>query len=201
MLTHLQNLYVKIQKIIEKIVMLIKLYGFTFGINLIGLYRQQEAAALWNIALNGVLSNNKYIRQNGEIINTVNDIADETLQEKVKQKLIKQIKKQDALGIEFFPKSKLAKKILSSDEMKQFFHTNKDELLKMNKLSDRALSFKLGDLKNSLHNVDLVDIKIDDNGLLKLKVLDTYDFNPNESDWKVRLAREFQEKEYIKTYY
>lgn len=74
-------------------------------------------------------------------------------------------------------------------------------MLKNGNLENVSLEFIESNLKNALHNVDVIDTYVDSMGNLHTKILDTYDFNPNETDWKVKTARELQEKKKIQTYY
>ena len=69
-------------------------------------------------------------------------------------------------------------------------------MVENNRIEDQSIQFLSGNLKNALHKVDIIDTYIDKStGDLHTKILDTYDFNPNEKDWKVRTAREMQEKD------
>ena len=191
----------KIKIYIDTLLTRIKLNIFTIGINIVG-RKQHDAAELWNISVDGIQYNNKYIQKNGEIANTLDDLQDNKLKLIIQNKIIQQMNVNDSRGIIFDKKSTLAQAIQNSREFQNFIRSNKTQLLKNEKLENKAIEFKSGNLKHALHRVDIIDTYIDKStGNLHTKILDTYDFNPNEKDWKVKTARELQEKGEIQTYY
>lgn len=190
----------KLKDLTEKMITEAKLKILTLGIDFIGI-KQHDASALWNISVDGPQYDNKYIKENGKICNTVGEINNYKLEKTVQEKIQKQMGVKESRGIIFHKESSLSKAIKNSDEIKKFVIDNKTTLIKSGKLENKSIGFKSGNLKNALHNVDIVDTHIDSNGNLHAKVLDTYDFNPNEKDWKVQTAREMQEKGKIQTYY
>jgi hypothetical protein len=77
----------------------------------------------------------------------------------------------------------------------------KNELIKNHQVEDTTIEFKSGNLYHALHFVDLMNIHIDEKDNLCLKILDTYDFNPNEKSILVQTARDLQEKGKLETFY
>ena len=192
----------KIKNYTENLITSTKSTIFTLGINVIGFLSQPDAAELWNISVDGLQTSNKYIKTQGKIYNTITDLKNDKLQNIIKNKIQKQMKVNDSRGIVFSNKSSLSVAIQNSLEFRDFIKSHKTALLKNGKIEDKTIQFTSGNLKNALHNVDIIDTYIDKStGDLHTKILDTYDFNPNEKDWKVRTARELQEKGKIQTYY
>ncbi len=178
---------------------------FTLGINFVGtLLFMHDAAELWNIAEKKVPPNHEYIRKNGKYYASISELKDPQLEKKVTQKIQKQMQKNDSKGIVFNSNSSLAKKIQNSAKFKNFIRENKSTLIANKKLKDNSFGFhpiQTPNLFSALHNVDLIDIHLDDKGDLHLKVLDTYDFNKNDPNKLVKAARHYQDKELIETYY
>ena len=201
-ISKLQFEFQKIKKYADNLMTSTKLKAFTLGIDVIGLLSQPDAAELWNISVDGLQQNNKFINTQGKIYNTINDLNNSKLQKIIKNKIQKQMKVSDSRGIIFNEKSSLAIAIQNSAEFQNFIRSHKTTLVENNRIEDQSIQFLSGNLKNALHKVDIIDTYIDKStGDLHTKILDTYDFNPNEKDWKVRTAREMQEKGLIQTYY
>lgn len=191
----------KLRQYTENLITEAKLKIFTLGIDVIGSINQHDAVALWNISVDGLQYDNKYIKENGKIYNTVSDLKDYKLEKTVQDKIQKQMGVSDSRGIVFDKDSSLSKAVQNSDELRKFITDNKNTLIKTGTLENKSISFNNGNLKNALHNVDVIETYIDTQGNLHTKILDTYDYNPNEKDWKVKIARELQEKNKIQTYY
>ena len=178
-----------------------KLRIFTLGIDIIGTISQPDAEALWNISVDGLNPNNKYIKENGTIYDRLGDLRNIKLERLVQNKIQVQLGVNDSRGVVFHQNSSLSIAIQNSPEFKTLIKNNKNILLKNGNLENVSLEFIESNLKNALHNVDVIDTYVDSMGNLHTKILDTYDFNPNETDWKVKTARELQEKKKIQTYY
>ena len=178
----------------------IKLHGLTYGIWLIGL-REKDAAALWDMSITGILENDPYIKKNGEFYFSISNLKDKNLVNKVRYKIQKQLGKENSKGVVFNNKSSLAKNIQESINFQDKISEIKDELIKKRHVDDKTLEFKSGNLYHALHFVDLIDIHLDEEDNLSLKILDTYDFNPNEKHILVQTARDLQEKSKLETFY
>ena len=178
-----------------------KLRIFTLGIDIIGTISQPDAEALWNISVDGLNPNNKYIKENGTIYDRLGDLRNIKLERLVQNKIQVQLGVNDSRGVVFHQNSSLSIAIQNSPEFKTLIKNNKNILLKNGNLENVSLEFIESNLKNALHNVDVIDTYVDSMGNLHTKILDTYNFNPNETDWKVKTARELQEKKKIQTYY
>ena len=176
----------------------IKLHGLTYGIWLIGL-REKDAAALWDMSITGILENDPYIKKNGEFYFSISNLKDKNLVNKVRYKIQKQLGKENSKGVVFNNKSSLAKNIQESINFQDKISEIKDELIKKRHVDDKTLEFKSGNLYHALHFVDLIDIHLDEEDNLSLKILDTYDFNPNEKHILVQTDRDLQEKRKLET--
>ncbi|MBR6098264.1 hypothetical protein IKP85_00795 [bacterium] len=178
----------------------IKLHGLTYGIWVKGIF-EKDAAALWDMSVTGILENDPYIRKNGEFYFSISNLKDKNLENKVRDKIQKQLGKENSKGVVFNNKSSLAKNIQKSANFQNKISEIKEELIKKRHVGDKTLEFKSGNLYHALHFVDLIDIHLDEEDNLSLKILDTYDFNPNEKHILVQTARDLQEKSKLETFY
>ena len=55
-------------------------------------------------------------------------------------------------------------------------------------------------MHNALGKVDVLSAKVN-NGYVEVTILDTYDFNKNDPDWKVQMAYRAQKAKQLKPYY
>ena len=149
----------------------------------------------------GILENDPYIKKNGEFYFSISNLKDKNLVNKVRYKIQKQLGKENSKGVVFNNKSSLAKNIQESINFQDKISEIKDELIKKRHVDDKTLEFKSGNLYHALHFVDLIDIHLDEEDNLSLKILDTYDFNPNEKHILVQTARDLQEKSKLETFY
>jgi hypothetical protein len=85
--------------------------------------------------------------------------------------------------------------------LKEVFYKNADKIINGKIVNSSAYFDKKIDLKLSIGHADVIYIHIDKNKNLNLIVLDTYDFNKNDPDWKVRIARQVEESGIIREYY
>lgn len=178
----------------------IKLHGLTYGIWLVGIF-EKDAAALWDMSITGILENDPYIQKNGKFCFYISELKDKDLENKIYDKVIKQLGKENAKGVVFNNKSSIARNIQKSSNFQNKISEMKNELIKNHQVEDTTIEFKSGNLYHALHFVDLMNIHIDEEDNLCLKILDTYDFNPNEKSILVQTARDLQEKGKLETFY
>ena len=178
----------------------LKLAVFSLGIDVVGLV-EPEAAALWNLALFRVPRKSKYITKNGTYYASIENLDDDNLKQYVYKNIKEQMNKGDSKGIIFKDSSKIAYAIKNSKELKDRIKDYKEKLLKDRKIDNIDLEFPEGNLRHAFHFVKIINIRLDDSDNLNLTVFDTYDFNPKETNFLVKTAREFQEKNKIETYY
>lgn len=151
----------KLRQYSENMITEAKLKIFTLGIDVIGSINQPDAVALWNISVDGLQYDNKYIKENGKIYNTIGDLKDYKLEQTVQNKIQKQMGVSDSKGIVFHKNSSLSRAIKNSDELRKFITDNKNTLIKTGTVENKSISFNKGNLKNALHNVDIIETYID----------------------------------------
>lgn len=78
-----------------------KLRIFTLGIDIIGTISQPDAEALWNISVDGLNPNNKYIKENGTIYDRLGDLRNIKLERLVQNKIQVQLGVNDSRGVVF----------------------------------------------------------------------------------------------------
>lgn len=161
-----------------------------------------DAAKLWKAASNDFRNSKEYITKNGALIYNIYDLPSKELQDIVQKKVQGQLGVSNANGIILNSTSDLAKEISTSRELKDYYLKHKDNLQKGKVVKDE--STYLGSSQNmakSIGHADIVYSYIDKQGDLNSVILDTYDFNKNDSDWKVQIARQSQDLRTIRNYY
>lgn len=172
----------------------------TFFYNLY--YNTPDTAEFWKASSSDFKSSKKYVEKNGNLVYSVSDLPSKNLQNIVSEKLQQQIGTNDALGVIFKPNSSISQLISQSDEIQQFFQKNAAQLLKgqaIMKDSTHFISNK--NLHNALGHTDIIYSYIDQKGNLYSIVMDTYDFNPDDLQAIVQMARSAQEANIIRNYY
>ena len=113
-----------------------------------------------------------------------------------------QLKVKDALGIIFKPESSLSIKLQNSLEMKKHFLKFAPQLLEGEIIPLSSTLFESTfDLAKTFGHADILFTYIDKNKNLTSLVLDTYDFNASDTDWKVQQAHEVQAAGYLRNFY
>ena len=108
----------------------------------------------------------------------------------------------DALGYIYQSHSNLAKEIAGSPELKKHFQENKGKLLNKEVVKGGSTRFtSSSNLSKALGHADFVYTYIEESGNLCTVVMDTYDFNKFDPDWKVQIASMAQELGTIRNYY
>lgn len=173
------------------------------GINIIGKKDQKDAVALWNIASEPFWhNNNEYINKNGALYNNINSLGSEynSYKTKIKEKVKSQFGKDDVPGIVFHEKSTVAHAISNSKELEDFVNKNETALKSGKNISGSIGFYSSQNLHNAFGKVDVLSAKIKD-GYVYVTILDTYDFNPYDKDWKVQMAYAVQKGNLLKPYF
>lgn len=177
-----------------------------FGINTYGKYKlkQDDAVSLWNIASKGVTqkSTEEYIKRNGKFYNNIGEIVKDFPQYKkqIQEKVKTQFKKDDVPGIVFHENSSVAKAIKKSAELNDFIYKNA-AALKSGKEVTGSLGFNSdANLHNAFGKVDILSAKLQGK-YIEFILLDTYDFNPNETKWKVQMGYSSQKAGLLHPYF
>ena len=164
----------------------------------------EDAKSMWKIASSKFDDKvvNNYMLQNGSVINSINEIKVPELKQVVQNKVFEQMGMKDSKGLIYHNDSNLSKEIANSKEFKNFITDNKNYLQKGGVIKKDSL--KLDSTKNlylSLNNVDILGTHVDKNGDIVSICFDTYDFNKNDPEWKVRIAYAAQYGKVIENFY
>ena len=172
------------------------------GLNVRYLNKINDAKELWKIASHNFNQSKNYIKQNGMVVLKVADFPAKDLRNIIKEKLIEQLGVEDAPGVLFSPGSNLSQGIMYSKEFQQHIKKNLPELIK-GRVIEKASTYFGSDenLKLALGHADILYTTFDKNGNLYSFILDTYDFNKDDRDIKVKMAYLTQKTGIIRNYY
>lgn len=160
-----------------------------------------DSKGLWDTASKN-FQNTDYINKNADVVNSVSDFGNNTLSRQISNKLQSQFGIKDAKGLAFYPNSELTTKMSNSSEIKAFLDKNRDLLDKGYTIKNSSVSFNANkDLFYGIHNADILNAKINQNGDFQAIVLDTYDFNKNSTNPLVQMARSVQDAKKLTPYY
>ncbi len=81
----------------------------------------KDAAELWDLAVKNIPPNHEYILKNGKYYSSISELKDFGLENKVAQKVKKQIGKNDSKGVVFNSKSTLADVIYHLSNYKAYY--------------------------------------------------------------------------------
>lgn len=160
-----------------------------------------DAKEMWKASSYDFLQSSKYIQKNGSVVYSIYDLPSKELQDIVKLKINKS-KMSDSIGIIYHSNSEMSKQIAKDDAIKDKILQHKYELLNNKVVKGESVYF--GDNKNlklSLGHVDIPYMFLDKDGDIKALILDVYDFEPDDQDWKVRIAAKAQTGGNIRNYY
>lgn len=160
----------------------------------------EDAAALWLIASSKFKEGQDYIKKNGQIVNKVEELKDTKLEEIVYNKLKSQNLNQDSKGIIFSENSSLAIMLTETLAFEQFIWKNWHKLLEDRRLPNDSIHFATNIPSFfAVKRADIIDIHIDKDDIIRMKIIDTVDYNNNEF-W-VAPFHELQENGFIENYY
>ena len=175
------------------------------GINSIGeMINQNDAVNFWNIASKGVTQNSTedYINRNGKFYNNIGEIVKDFPQykEQIKEKVKKQFKKDDVPAIVFHENSSVAKAISKSAELNDFIYKNVSALKSGEEVSGSLGFTSDSNLHNAFGKVDVLSAKLQGK-YIEFILLDTYDFNPNETNPLVQMGYSAQKAGLLNPYF
>lgn len=120
----------------------------------------------------------------------------------VKEKLIQQIGKDNAQGIFFNSTSTLAQGIGQSREFQEYIAEHIDKLNNGEIIESGSTYFGSDlNLRLALGHADILFAQIHKEGYLSAIIMDTYDFNKSDPDWKVKIAYDVQDAGLLENYY
>ena len=175
------------------------------GINSIGeMINQNDAVNFWNIASKGVTqkSTEDYINRNGKFYNNIGEIVKDFPQykEQIKEKVKKQFKKDDVPAIVFHENSSVAKAISKSAELNDFIYKNVSALKSGEEVSGSLGFTSDSNLHSAFGKVDVLSAKLQGK-YIEFILLDTYDFNPNETNPLVQMGYSAQKAGLLNPYF
>ena len=175
------------------------------GINSIGeKINQNDAINFWNIASGRRRKKQsaEYIKRNGKFYNNIGEIVKDFPQykEQIKEKVKTQFKKDDVPAIVFHENSSVAKAISKSAELNDFIYKNV-AALKSGKEVSGSLGFTSdSNLHSAFGKVDVLSAKLQGK-FIEFILLDTYDFNPNETNPLVQMGYSAQKAGLLNPYF
>lgn len=163
---------------------------------------KNDAKELWKASSHDFNQSREYIQKNGSLIYSISELPSAELQNTVSKKLQEQLGINDTLGVILKSESTLSQAIAKSKEIKEHFVKYKSQLLNGKIIRHSSTYFSSNkNLSKALGHADILYTHIDKDKNLYMLVFDTYDFNKDDSDWKVRIANAVQEAGYIRNYY
>ena len=162
-----------------------------------------DAAQFWNLFSNNFDAKGmEYINQNGQIVPSIKNLPPDW-QNIVHKKVKQQMGLDDCVGIIFNENSSISKSIADSDSLKLFLSRNLKTLLKNKILRDQSMSFNIKEANNAgaIGRADIPVITVDNEGNIKVVILDTYDFNPNSKNPIVKFVFPIQQWGLGNSYY
>ena len=193
------------QTIEDSLVGLVNKGILDLGINTVArMQNQNDAVNFWNIASLNLWKKEAedYINRNGKFYNNIGEIVKDFPQykEQIKEKVKKQFKKDDVPAIVFHENSSVAKAISKSAELNDFIYKNV-AALKSGKEVSGSLGFTSdSNLHSAFGKVDVLFAKLQGK-FIEFILLDTYDFNPNETNPLVQMGYSAQKAGLLNPYF
>ncbi len=178
--------------------------GLSLGINLLGYpSNQNDAVALWNMASDSTgIYNHDYIRKNGTLYNDVDSLTSEyaPYKTKIKNKIKSQFGDVNVPGVILHENSNVSNAIAHSEELENFIRNNYADLKSGKEVSGSFRFNGFTNLHNAFGSVDVLSAKVRGN-YVDVTLLDTYDFNKNDSNLLVKMGRQAQETGKLNPYF
>lgn len=160
-----------------------------------------DTKELWKASSYNFAKSRNYIAKNGSLIERVSDLPDIELQNIVYNKL-RSAGIDDSIGILYKSDSNFAKQAADSPEIRRYFLEHKDNLLNRQVVKNGSWMFNSNqNLTLGIRRFDIPYMYIGSDNNLYTVILDVYDFDNNDSDWKVRYAAYSQDAGYAGRYY
>lgn len=172
-------------------------------ITLSGPINQKDATDLWNLASNSKgIYNNYPTNENSTEYNGVDSLDHEFVpyKTKIREKVRSQFGKLNVPGIVFHENSSLSKEIVKSPEIDEFIKNNYAKLKSGKEVSGSLRFNGFTNLHNAFGSVDILSAKLQGD-YVDIMILDTYDFNKNDKNYLVKMARKVQETGKLNPYF
>ena len=167
------------------------------------IFNMPEANNFLKIAIDKKNYNSDYVRKNGKLYHSIDDLGNDNLSKDIKLRIAKESNQKDCKVVVFNPSSSIAKKIEESYALKEFLSKN-IELLQRNKaLPNTTIEFTNidKDLYSTFHGAEIKNIFFDSEKNLNLRIEDYYNFNPNRTSIKGRVGEKLQKQGGLEPYY
>lgn len=174
----------------------IKIYDWKYH------YTIPDTKNMWRASSSDFANSEDYVNKNGSLVYTINSLPSKEFQQIVRNTVKGATGENDSVGMIFNSNSHLSKQIADSSEMKKLFLENKDQLLNNKVVKEQRMY--LGSKKNmalSLAHVYAPYTFINDKKELCSVIVDVYDFDEKDSDWRVRAAAYAQKGGMARKYY
>ena len=193
------------QTIEDSLVGLVNKGILDLGINTVARRQNQnDAVNFWNIASLNLWKKqaDEYINRNGKFYNNIGEIVKDFPQykEQIKEKVKTQFKKDDVPAIVFHENSSVAKAISKSAELNDFIYKNVSALKSGEEVSGSLGFTSDSNLHNAFGKVDVLSAKLQGK-FIEFILLDTYDFNPNETNPLVQMGYSAQKAGLLNPYF
>ena len=162
-----------------------------------------NAEKFWKASSYNFAQSKGYIKRNGSLVYSVSELPTKELQQTVRKKLQEQIGKPDAIGVIFYPHSRISNAISNSFTLREYFQEHANQLLNGQIIEKGSMHFDLNknfDLFATYGYADILYAHINSNGDFCAIVFDTYDFNKDENKL-IEMARIVQEANLAQKYY
>jgi len=159
-----------------------------------------DAKALWKLSSSNFREGLDYISKNGCTLKSI-AYTPLVIRKRIQDKVYQQLGVKDCIGILFNSKSSLSKSIVKSVDFQSYIIKHLDALKRGEVVNDSINFVSETNLHLSLGHADILDMCINEAGELTALVLDTYDFNEDDPDFKVEIAHNVQEHGLLTNYY
>lgn len=134
---------------------------------------------------------------------SINELSDRYDKKDIKNRVALEAETPDCRVFVLSDKSTIASKIATSNTMARFILDNYIELSQGKEILSKNINFESedGDLYASFHSAGVKNCKMDENGNIKLQIVDFYNFNEGRTSVKGRVGRKLQEMDDVEPYY
>ena len=169
-------------------------------------YDMPEAYNLYKIGSESYNYNIDYIKQNGTLYNSINELHNykQELDIKNRLKLEEDFPFDDCRVVKLRSNSDIAKKIEDSNALKNFIFDNITELTQNNRLAqNKEIIFQNddADLYSTLHSVAAKNVFLDKEYNIHLNIEDLWNFNPDRPSVKGKLGKYLQDNGALSPFY
>lgn len=160
-----------------------------------------DAYQLYRVGSPGLKYNPEYIQKNGILHESISDLKNTNLEKDIRARVKAEAHKEDCKVLNLHSDSSMARKIATSQDFKEFLVKNPALTKPNGSLQHSEITFKNGDLYNSLHGAVVKDAKTDAQGNLTLTVQDLWNFDAGRTSVRGRVGEKLQNEGSLENYY